>query len=121
MRTLNVAATATALFIGATVSGGLGQATASPSLTQAPPPVPGAIGDVCSHHARVGVDTSTGKQIVCTYMGDRGGWKWVGTVPLIGENEIGTPCSYPSEVGSQTSEGFAVQCDPSSDTWQDGP
>lgn len=77
------------------------------------------VGEPCSQASAVGVDDYTGENIVCVYLGAGGGKKWVGSVPIVGINQVGTACDSSSGNASQTPEGQAIMC--VGDEWTYGP
>lgn len=77
------------------------------------------VGESCSQTSAVGVDEYTGENIVCVYLGAGGGTRWVGSVPIVGVNQVGTACDSSSGNASQTPEGLAIMC--VGDEWTYGP
>ncbi|WP_243636892.1 hypothetical protein [Rhodococcus sp. Eu-32] len=96
------------------------QAVPSPKVEEPAEPVSVVtVGEPCSQTSAVGVDEYTGENIVCVYLGAGGGTKWVGSVPIVGVNQVGTACDSSSGNASQTPEGLAVMC--VGDEWTYGP
>lgn len=84
-----------------------------------PEPIPGAAGQRCSGH-RVGVEVTTGEDIVCVYSRDYyPDGEWV-TADIVGVHNVGEPCDPTTDGASQTLEGIPILC-VQGQGWTPGP
>lgn len=130
-RTLRGAAVASAV-IAPVIAFGAGIASAAPTATVSggatiayatgasqPEPIPGTAGQRCSGN-RVGVDVTTGEDIVCVYSRDYyPDGVWV-TADIVGVHHIGEPCDPTTDQASQTPDGISIRC-VQGQGWTPGP